>query len=105
MQLSPHKFVLYSIWNKNATSIPGGENPALRLFQQLKCTVRQSFLQPKLPIKTLPLYIKRYGGSNPVSMQVRDISLVVLTTKLFPKIKLILDLGNRLIKIKYETQV
>ena len=25
VQLSPHKFVLYSIWNKNATSIPGGK--------------------------------------------------------------------------------
>ena len=56
-------------------------NPESRLFQQLKYTVRQSFLQLKLPIKNLPLYIERYCGLNPVTMRVCVMRLVVFTTR------------------------
>ena len=58
-----------------------GGNPEPRLFRQLKCTAIQSFLQPKLPIKTLPLYIKRWDTLTLVFMRVCVARLVVLTTK------------------------
>ena len=59
----------------------GGGNPELRLFWQLKRNDKQSFLQPKLPIKTLPLYIKRLDAITSVFMRVCVSRLVVLTTK------------------------
>ena len=62
------------------TRLSGG-NPEPRLFWQLKCTARQSFLQPKLPIKTLPLYIKRWDSITLVLVRVFTSRLVVLTTK------------------------
>ena len=59
----------------------GGGNPESCLFWRLKCTDKQSFIQPKLPIKILPLYIKRYGALTSLFMQVCASRLVVLTTK------------------------
>ena len=56
-------------------------NPEPRLFWQSECTAMQSFLQPKLPIKTLPLYIKRWDAITSVLMLVCVLRLVVLTTK------------------------
>ena len=64
-----------------AEMMMSGGNPEPRLFRQLKCTAIQSFLQPKLPIKTLPLYIKRWDTLTLVFMRVCVARLVVLTTK------------------------
>ena len=59
----------------------GRGNPESRLFWQSECTARQSFLQPKLPIKTLPFYIKRWDALTSLFMQAFVARLVVLTTK------------------------
>ena len=56
-------------------------NPESRLFWQLKRNDKQTFLQLKLPIKTLPLYIKRWDAITSVFMRVCALRLVVLTTK------------------------
>ena len=64
-----------------AEMMMSGGKPEPRLFWQLKCTAMQSFLQPKLPIKTLPLYIKRWDAITSVLMRVRASRLVVLTTR------------------------
>ena len=72
---------VFLVWQSGPYQRKMRGNPESRLFQQLKCTVRQSFLQLKLPIRVLPLYIKRCSGLNPVTMLVYVTRLVVFTTR------------------------
>ena len=58
----------FLVWISNPYQRKMRGNPESRLFYQLKCTVRQSFLQLKASNKVLPLYIKRYCGLDSVTM-------------------------------------